>query len=126
VKARIREEVSVGGRPFVFTLCRKEERLGDVPVDHWWMRATEVYGQRAHRGRGPGNHEALADAFWALCRREGSHTEADVRESYLLARLLPHVRSQGSRRVVADAFLTPGTQAAKKAQRLPPASWTNS
>jgi hypothetical protein len=109
----IRERVSVGGQAFTFKLCRKAERLGPVAVDHWWMRTSELYRQRAQRPRRGGNYEALTEAFWALCRRGGSHAERDVQESYLLARLLPSARSQGSRRVVADACLAPRTSAAR-------------
>jgi hypothetical protein len=114
MRSGIRERVSVGEQAFTFTLCRKDEQLGPVAVDHWWMRTTELYRQRAQRRREGGNYEPVTEAFWALCRREGSHVERDVQESYLLARLLPFARSQGSRRVVADAYLAPRTKAARE------------
>ena len=31
------ETLTVGGRPFVFSLCRKTQEMGQVPVDHWWI-----------------------------------------------------------------------------------------
>jgi hypothetical protein len=118
MKSDICERVSVGEQTFTFTLCRKAEQLGPVTVDHWWMRTTELYRQRAQRRRKEGNYEALTEAFWALCRQEGSHVERDVQESYLLARLLPYARSQGSRRIVADAYLGPRTKAARKEREV--------
>jgi hypothetical protein len=114
MESRIRERVAVSEQAFTFTLCRKAEQLGPVTVDHWWMRTTELYRQRTQRRRKGGNYEAVTEAFWALCRHGGSHVERDVQESYLLARLLPYARSQGSRRVVADAYLSPRTKAARK------------
>jgi hypothetical protein len=117
MESGIREEVEVAGERFVFSLCRKAEQMGPVPVDHWWVPATELYRQRGHRRRRDGNHAALTEAFWALCRREGTHHEPDVQESYLLSRLLPHARSQGSRRVFADAFLQSRVQAARPARQ---------
>jgi hypothetical protein len=105
MESGIREAVVVEDSRFVFALCRKAEQMGPVPVDHWWMRATELYRQRAWRRQRGGNHEAVTEAFWALCCRGGAHHESDVQESYLLSKLLPHARSQGSRRVFADAYL---------------------
>jgi hypothetical protein len=118
MQSGIREQVGVGDQVFSFRLCRKKERYGDVTVDHWWMQITELYRQRLHRGRQGGNYDALTRAFWALCCREGSQTERDVQESYLLARLLPHGRSQGSRRIVADANVAPRTAVGRNAQAV--------
>jgi hypothetical protein len=118
MRSNIRERVSIGEQTFTFTLCRKAEQLGPVTVDHWWMRTTDLYRQRAQRGRKGGNYEAVIEAFWALCRRAGSYLERGVQESYLLARLLPYARSQGSRRIVADAYLGPRTKAAREKREL--------
>jgi hypothetical protein len=117
MEAGIREEVEVAGERFVFALCRKAERMGTVPVDHWWMPATELYRQRGQRRRRGGNHAAVTEVFWALCRREGTHHEPDVQESYLLSQLLPYARSQGSRRIFADAYLESRGQAAGSARQ---------
>lgn len=118
MKSNIREQVSVGEEVFDFTLCRKAEQLGPLTVDHWWMRTTELYRQRTQRRRHGGNYEAITEAFWALCRQAGSHVERDVQESYLLTCLLPYARSQGSRRIVADACLAPRTKAAREGREL--------
>jgi hypothetical protein len=111
MESGIRERVSVGGETFTFTLCRKAERLGSMLVDHWWMPTTDLYHQRIHRHGEGANYKAVTEAFWALCRGGDSHVERDVQESYLLARLLPFARSQGSRRIVADAYLAPKNRA---------------
>ena len=85
-----------------FRLRRKAEALGPASVDHWWMPTTTVYpGPKSQ----PANYRAVVDGFWQLCRQAASDAEADVADSYLLARLLPYVRPLGSRRVVADARL---------------------
>jgi hypothetical protein len=68
MRSNIRERVSIGEQTFTFTLCRKAEQLGPVTVDHWWMRTTDLYRQRAQRGRKGGNYEAVIEAFWALCK----------------------------------------------------------
>jgi hypothetical protein len=48
----------------------------------------------------------LSVTFWALCRKHRTMGDEPVQESYILARLLPHARSNGSRRVFEDATLT--------------------
>lgn len=97
------ESVGVAGRTFDFSLCRKSERFGSVEVDHWWMPITDLYQQRQRRGHDL-NHRRVIDCFWAMVLNDGPNPECDVRESYLLARLVPHVRSQGSRAVFSDAW----------------------
>lgn len=97
------ESVEVAGRRFDFSLCRKSERFGPVEVDHWWMPITDLYQQRQRRGHDL-NHRQVIDCFWAMVLNDGPDPERDVRESYLLARLVPHVRSQGSRTVFLDAW----------------------
>lgn len=113
MKSGIHERVCVGDQIFTFTLCRKAVQLGNVEIDHWWMQTTELYRQQTVRRCKGGNYEAVTEAFWALCCREGSQAERDVQESYLLARLLPFARSHGSRRIVADAFMALWTVAAQ-------------
>ncbi len=98
---------------FTFDLCRKTSQFGDVAVDQVWMEHATVYGQRNCRST---NHDALVDAFWTLCWREGSVLEDAVQESYLLAKLVTESRSNGSRRVFQDAVQAQGTNAQR--QRL--------
>lgn len=112
----LEEQVVVGSRPFVFSLCRKREAMGRVPVDHWWMPVPALYDQRGNRGRGRGNYESVVDCFWAMCGHEGSTSEVDVQESYLLARLLPSARNQGSRRIFPDAHLESRAQASTESR----------
>jgi hypothetical protein len=87
-----------------FHFDRKKEKLGSVEVDQWWMPITRLYGQRQRGGR-PENREAILAAFWELAKQAGTHTDPEVGESYLLGRLVPFVRSDGSRRVFRDAFI---------------------
>jgi hypothetical protein len=117
MESGIQETIAVGDRPFVFSLFRKMEDMGPVSVDHWWMRTTELYRQRAQRRGQSGNFDAITEAFWALCREGGTEGEPDVQESYLLSKLVPYVRSQGSRRVFADAYLEPGRRAHQRARQ---------
>ncbi|HKB41105.1 MAG TPA: hypothetical protein VKD72_32050, partial [Gemmataceae bacterium] len=107
MEGNVRITIPVEDRSPVFSLCRKAELLGTVPVDHWWMQKTALYGQRARRAKAGGNFHAVTSAFWALCGREGAQHEPETQESYLLARLVPFARNQGSRRVFVDACLDP-------------------
>ena len=92
------------GTRFPFELCRKQTQLGELPIDQWWMRKRGLYGER---GEDSPNRQAVVDLYWALCLIDGSAmTDRGPQESYILATLLPHARSGGSRRVFADASLT--------------------
>jgi hypothetical protein len=107
MEGNLRITVSVADKPLVFSLCRKAEQLGTLPVDHWWMPTTALYAQRARSNQAAGNFAAVTAGFWALCGREGTQHDPEVQQSYLLARLVPFTRNQGSRRIFADACLGP-------------------
>ena len=66
------------------------------------MNQKGLYGERKQESW---NRKTIIDYYWALCKKVGSHSERDVRESYILALLLPHARSNGSRKVFCDATL---------------------
>jgi hypothetical protein len=101
-------------RQYSFQLCRKATQFGDIRVDQVWMPHGSVYGQRNSTAS---NRDSIVNAFWSLCRRAGSDEEDDgVKDSYLLAKLLPEVRSNGSRRVFQDAVTARETIALR--QRL--------
>lgn len=106
---------AVGGLPFSFELHRKQTELGDVSVDQFWMDIGSVYGRRNRRAE---NRGTIIDYYWALCCKEGSNTEEGVRDSYILAKLLPHTRNQGSRRVFADSVPTTSNRAGLKKRDL--------
>lgn len=108
------EQLAAGGQTFSFSLCRKAEELGPVSVEHWWMRVTDLYGQRGRKTSSATNHQAVTDCFWAMCREESTTDDPEVQESYLLSKLVPHARSQGSRRIFYDAHLWSGSSAARK------------
>lgn len=88
---------------FTFELCRKSLDLGSVSFQ-WWMSQKGLYGERNQESK---NRQSIVDLYWSICLREGSAaTDRGVQETYILASLLPHARSNGSRRVFADASLT--------------------
>jgi hypothetical protein len=105
MQTNLKVQVAVEAQHFTFSLCRKAEQMGPASIDHWWMKVTELYAQRGQRRWRCGNYQAAVGCFWALCKQAGSAAERDVQESYLLARLLPEARNQGSRVVFADACL---------------------
>ncbi|MBP86085.1 MAG: hypothetical protein CMJ64_05110 [Planctomycetaceae bacterium] len=89
---------------FKLKLCRKQVVLGPLQLDQWWIRKPGLYGER---GNDSPNRQAIVDCFWSLCQADGSAREdRPIQEAYILATLLPHARSNGSRRVFADASLT--------------------
>lgn len=94
------EDVQPKIKSFNFTLCRKASLFGEVPVDQFWFEYSSIYKQRNYAAR---NFAAIVDFFWTLCWRERTVFEDDVQESYILAKLLPDARSNGSRRVLNDA-----------------------
>ena len=96
-------EISAPLRNFRFNLCRKPIQLGPLAFDHWWMNTSTLYGQR---NRPASNQEAVIDCFWAKCMEQGSVLDDMVQESYILAKLLPHARSNGSRKVFVDCYPT--------------------
>jgi len=85
---------------FQFHLCRQQVTLGKTEIDQFWMPIPSLYGQR---GTSAVNQQPLVDLWWRFCGIAGTQTEIDVQESYLLAKILPEARSNGSRRVFADA-----------------------
>lgn len=90
-----------GPNRFRFGLCSKEIALGNTAMTQWWLDSRVLYPDR---GRRPEMFRSIVDYFWARASREATISEPAVAESILLAHLLPHVRSHGSRRVFADAI----------------------
>lgn len=96
---------------FEFALCRNQVTLGEIEVDQFWMPTRSLYGQRNQRAV---NLEPLIELFWAECGVAGTQCEAAIQETYLLAKILPYARSNGSRRVFIDAFQTlPGNRSGR-------------
>ena len=85
-----------------FQLCRKDVYLAGHCLDQWWFSQRTLYGER---NRHSPNHRSIVDCFWQLCGEEGTQDHRDIRECYILAYLLPHARSNGSRRVFVDSRL---------------------
>jgi len=85
-------------------MCRKATRLGSVEIDQFWMSTQTLYGQR---NQAAVNQSPILNFWWDWCGRVGSQQDRDIRETYLLAMILPHARGNGSRRVFADSILNP-------------------
>lgn len=92
---------------FSFELCRKQTIFGSVPVDQFWMKVPSLYGQR---GRPARNGAVVVEFYWSQCMKEVTVLREEVQQSYILAKLLPYARSNGSRRVFDDAVLTKATR----------------
>jgi hypothetical protein len=90
-------------RRFQFHLCRKQAVFGDLQVDHWWMPTNTLYGQR---NRSAGNQQVVIEYWWALCTQNTTIDQKPVQESYILAKILPYARSNGSRKVFVDSVPT--------------------
>ena len=46
----------------------------------------------------------ILNAYWDICRCESSHTDPEVQESFLLAKLLPHIRANKAAEVFLDSM----------------------
>lgn len=107
---KMTEKKNGPGHCFQFDMFRKQANLGCLEIDQWWMDKRGLYGER---NRNSSNRCAAIDLFWSLCICEGSaFSERDIQETYILARLLPHARSNASRRVFVDASLENHSSAA--------------
>jgi hypothetical protein len=104
VESNIIVRHQVGSQTFEFDFCRKTEDFDGVMINHWWLPVTQLYGQRLYKNSSGGNHGAITDSYWALCREAETTHEARAQECFLLAKLVPHVRNQGSRKIFPDSF----------------------
>lgn len=100
---RPHEAIIEGAKWLSFELCRKKTPLGPVEVDQFWMPIRSVYEQRQRTAR---NYAVIVECFWALCLKHATIFSEEVQDSFILAKLLPWTRSNGSRRIFADAVLT--------------------
>lgn len=93
----------LGARLFSFELCRKPATFGECSIDQLWMSTDSIYGRR---GAQPRNFDVIVEYYRAKCEQAQTTHEEGVYDSYVLARLLPCVRRNGSRRIFDDAILT--------------------
>jgi hypothetical protein len=93
----------IGARHYSFELFRKAAKFGDRPVDQFWMSLGSVYGRKGVQAR---NYDVIVEYYRERCQQAGTVHEDGVYDSYVLAKLLPYVRRNGSRRVFDDAILT--------------------
>jgi hypothetical protein len=104
------------GRQFRFQLCRKRAVMGEVIVDQFWLPTQGLYGERKKESP---NRQAVIDFYWALCWKHATVIHEDIQQSYILANLLPHARSNGARRVFADAGLARSKSAETDKRSMP-------
>lgn len=116
MQSGIREVFDWEGEQFCFDLCSKSELWGAEEMRQWWMPVTELYAQREQKHTAQQNHLSIANFYWMMCRAESAIGNRDAQERFLLTRLLPRMRSQGSRTIFADAFLRKKLQKASKSQ----------
>ena len=90
----------VGTATFSLPLQRKALKLGNTTVEQFWIDSRSLYGQR---NRPAGVHSTMLAIYWEVCSASGAISEADTKETYLLASLLPKMRANGSQRVFLDA-----------------------
>lgn len=88
---------------FSIKLYRRAALFDDVEVDQFGMAVPSVYGQR---NRSAPNAEACAEYFRERCATSRGGMDDEAQETYILSKLLPVVRSNGSRRVFEDAMLS--------------------
>lgn len=86
------------------TLCLTMQPLdlGVCQIDQWWIERSQLYPTRQRAAR---MYTPIVDAFWQLCRAESTDDDPQIRESYLLAKLLPQIRDQGARDVFRDSVI---------------------
>lgn len=78
-------------------------------IDFYWLDIRELYGQRRKRTVRERPAKILGDIteiFWRLCAESETLNEPSMKMSYLKARLLPHVRPEGSRSVFQDGRIS--------------------
>jgi len=88
---------------FSIELHRRATLFGDVEVDQFGMALSSVYGQRNHRAL---NGEACTEYFRERCTSAPDGMDDEAQETYILSKLLPIARSNGSRRVFEDSMLS--------------------
>ncbi|TWT59588.1 hypothetical protein [Rubinisphaera italica] len=104
MEPEIERGLKVGNRTFPLRLHRDQNvELGNFTIDQWWIDKRGLYKDR--RSTSP-NHDKIINFYWACCREDGPQHELEVKESFLLAKLLPETRSNGARKVFDDSRMS--------------------
>lgn len=103
------------GGYYSFEFCRKSAVFGDVPVDQFWLSLDSIYGRR---GAHPRNYEVLVELYWAQCMQALTVFDDETIDSFILAKLLPYFRRNGSRKIFDDAILTSPRRLGERKQDL--------
>lgn len=100
---------------YAFELHRKRATFADIPIEQFWMHQNSLYGRE---GSNPRNFDVIVEYYGALCRQAGTDSDDEVLDSYILAKMLPYVRRNGSRRVFNDSILTSPRHVGERASDL--------
>ena len=85
-------------------LSRKDTVVGSEAFRQYWLRNSSVYGLRR---RTPQNLQAILEFFRVeVNRTTDGDGQRNAAETYLLASLVPKIRSNGAQRVFPDASLS--------------------
>lgn len=103
------------GRFYSFEFCRKSAVFDGVAVDQFWMALNSLYGRK---GANPRNYDLLVELYRGQCNKSATILHDEVVDSYILAKLLPYVRRNGSRHVFDDAILTSPQRFGERKQDL--------
>lgn len=99
----------VPGTHFTFRLLAEDVEFPPCRLRQLWMDKRDLYPLR---GAAAPMFLPVVEAFWSLCLKHATVFHDDVQDTYLLAHLLPHVRSNAARGVVLDSM--PTAPAAKR------------
>jgi hypothetical protein len=76
--------------------------LGNCAFEKWWIDTRKL---RPTRNRKASMYNPIVETYWNMCRAGATNTEDAVQESYLLAKLLPHIPDNKVREVFLDSCL---------------------
>lgn len=85
---------------YKFDLLHQPVELGPYRFEQWWIDRGKLYPTR---NRSAPMYGPILNAFWDICRSASTHNDPEVQESFLLAKLLPHIRIQKAAEVFLDS-----------------------
>ncbi len=87
-------------RVYSFDLLHQPVDLGPCRIEQWWIDRGKLYPTR---NLDAPMYGPILNAYWDICRSESTQDDPEVQESFLLAKLLPHIRSQKAAQVFLDS-----------------------
>lgn len=95
----------------LFELCHAPLDLGTCRFEKWWIDNRKLYPTRKQKGA---MYSPIVETYWNMCRAASTDTDGAVQESYLLAKLLPHIPDEKVREVFLDSSIYAGEHSAMK------------